>query len=139
MESVEALAGVVGALEGLRHAGGFVPFDGEAPEGVHCWTGTLRDGSCGVTILLDHEPASDLDLEFVDGICADAAGWIARAEQAAGLEARPEGWLPEFSFRTHRVWHLHLADAPGPTELGVMVLFEGETVIEVDDLAEADW
>ncbi|MEH1014367.1 hypothetical protein V6U90_14800 [Micromonospora sp. CPCC 206060] len=130
-----------GAVELPRLVGveGLAPAD-DAPPGVVCWSGWLRKHPrIPVYVLLDGEPAASLEPDFIDAVCRDADRLLELAAEAAGLEAPAARWDPDLTFRAGRAWEVRFAEAPRPTELGIMVVFDGEIVTEVDDLAEWDY
>ncbi|GAA1653356.1 hypothetical protein [Actinoplanes couchii] len=124
----------------LDHVTGLVLMP-EAPAGVVCWTGALRNRpGTPVSVIVDGRTGGDLDPAFIDGVCADPGILLAAAATAAGLDpdlmAR---WDPELTFRPGRNWEVRFAEAPGPTELGLLVVFEGVTPTEVDDMSDWDF
>lgn len=114
----------------------------DAPEGLVCWSGVLRGSpDVRVNVLLDRRSGEELDPVFIDGVCADQERLLAVAARAAGLDEGVDvaRWDPEITFRGGRNWEVRFAEAPGPTELGLLVVFDGELVAEIDDLAEWDF
>ncbi|WP_306215233.1 hypothetical protein [Actinoplanes sp. RD1] len=111
----------------------------DAPDGVTCWAGQLRDDpDLRVMVLLEGQ-ADALDTGFVDRICADRETHLAAASQAAGLGGEVRRWDPAVTFRGGRSWEVRFTEAPGPTELGLLVVFDGERIVEVDDLSDWDY
>lgn len=122
----------------LRHVVGMrlVP---EAPAGVVCWTGRLAgESGVPVNVILDGESMADLDVAFADLICADAERFLTIAAATAGLTGDPARWDPEMTFRSGQSWEVRFTEAPAPTELGLLVIFTGAQVTEIDDLADWD-
>jgi hypothetical protein len=105
-----------------------------APEGVVCWTGTMAGPwPVPVNVLLqDHQPPASLDAAFIDRICAAPGRFLRIAADAADLDGDVLGWAPAITFRAGQAWDVRFTEAPG--ELGVLVVFEGERVTEIDDL-----
>ncbi|HEX6342546.1 hypothetical protein [Umezawaea sp.] len=127
------------SLPGL---GELAPVDG-APDGVTCWT-TTSGGETVAVLVEEPSTVDDLDPAFITGVLADrerllavARAAVADALGAAVAESADE---PEFTFHTGQDWVLRFAECaePGLTELGVLVVFEGHEVTEVDDLAESE-
>ncbi|BCY08357.1 hypothetical protein [Actinoplanes sp. L3-i22] len=111
----------------------------DAPDGILCWSGRLGDESgVPVNVILDDEPMTAIDVAFIDRICADADRLLAVAAGAAGLTGDPGHWDPEMTFRSGENWEVRFTEAPAPTELGLLVVFAGDRVTEIDDLADWD-
>ncbi|BBH69104.1 hypothetical protein ACTI_57890 [Actinoplanes sp. OR16] len=109
----------------------------DAPEGVVCWSGRVSGTSpVPVHLILQDQPVASLDAGFIDAVCADAGRWLRVAADAAGLEGDPASWDPEINFRAGREWAVRFTEAPGRSELGIMVVFTGECVTAIDDLEE---
>ncbi|WP_305784717.1 hypothetical protein [Symbioplanes lichenis] len=110
----------------------------DAPDGMRCWTGHVTDNpAIRVTVLL--EAREELLAEFVDHVCGERDRLLAKAAEAAGLDGAWERWDPELTFRGGRAWEVRFTEAPGPTGLGLLVVLDGERVVEVDDLSEWDY
>jgi len=116
----------------------------DAPEGVTAWLGWA--GELPVTIVVE-EPATEdeIDAEFIAGVLADANEWIVRAGDAVeefyqGEAGTPTGWSPEATFWAGQEWSIRFAECPLPEvgDLGVAVLFSGETLDSVEDLSAED-
>ncbi len=127
------------SLPGL---GELAPVDG-APDGVTCWT-TTSDGATVAVLVEEPSTVDDLDPAFIVSVLADREGLLATARAAVadalGAAVAESADGPEFTFHTGRDWVLRFAECaePGLTELGVLVVFDGHDVTEVDDLADAD-
>ncbi|WP_437765262.1 hypothetical protein WMF27_30890 [Sorangium sp. So ce281] len=48
------------------------------------------------------------------------------------------GWGPELTFFSGKEWTVRFALAPGASELGTLVTFDGVHVTGADDLADAE-
>jgi hypothetical protein len=126
----------------LPGLGELTPVDG-APDGVTCWTTTVHDVTVAVLV---EEPSTvdDLDPAFIESVLADRDHLLAIARtaiaEAYGPAVAKSAEEPEFTFHTGRDWVVRFAECaePGYTELGVLVVFEGHEVTEVDDLADQD-
>ncbi|MGM1065433.1 hypothetical protein [Saccharothrix sp. Mg75] len=126
--------------------GDLPPVVDHVPAGLSCWS--TVDADTPISVIVE-EPATveDLDLPFIGGVLADRARFEALAHAAVddALRDRP-GFSadavaePEFTFHPGRDWLIRFTHVAvrGLDELGVMVLFRGEEVVEVDDLADAD-
>ncbi|WNV86101.1 hypothetical protein [Umezawaea sp. Da 62-37] len=122
------------SLPGL---GELAPVDG-APDGVECWTTT--SGGAVVAVLVE-EPSTvdDLDPGFIVSVLDDRETLVARARAAVAdaLGAAESVEDPEFTFHAGRDWVIRFTGCAN-SELGVLVVFEGDSVVEVDDLADAE-
>ena len=126
----------------LPGLGELTPVD-HAPDGVTCWTTT--NGGAVVAVLVE-EPSTvdDLDPAFITDVLADRDRLLATARAAVadalGAAVAESADDPEFTFHTGQDWVVRFAECaePSVSELGVMVVFEGHEVTEVDDLADAD-
>lgn len=125
--------------------GELTPVD-HVPDGVACWNATVADTAVSVLV---EEPATtaDLDLAFIGSVLHDRERLLAVAHEAAADHLRehpgygPDAVAdPEFTFHPGRDWLVRFAEVrvPGFTELGVVVVFHGEDVVGVDDLADVD-
>ncbi|MDU0293578.1 hypothetical protein [Saccharothrix longispora] len=126
--------------------GDLPPVVDHVPAGLSCW-GTV-DGETPISVIVEAPAtADDLDLPFIAGVLAarDRLEATARAAVDDAFRDRP-GFSPDgvadpgFTFHPGRDWLIRFADvaAPGLDELGVMVVFRGEEVIGVDDLADPE-
>ncbi|MFJ6673936.1 hypothetical protein ACIQMJ_22740 [Actinosynnema sp. NPDC091369] len=125
--------------------GELTPVD-HVPDGVACWNATVADTAVSVLV---EQPAgtADLDLAFIGSVLADRERLLVVAHEAAADHLRghpgygPDAVAdPEFTFHPGRDWLVRFAEVrvPGFTELGVVVVFHGEDVVGVDDLADVD-
>jgi len=127
------------SLPGL---GELAPIEG-APDGVRCWT-TTSGGSAVAVLVEEPSTVDDLDTGFIESVLDDRVALLEIAREAVtsalGAEVASAVSDPEFTFHTGRDWVLRFAEcaAPGVSELGVLVVFEGREVTEVDDLADED-
>ncbi|MET1074207.1 MAG: hypothetical protein ABWY11_16285 [Umezawaea sp.] len=128
------------SLPGL---GELAPVDG-APDGVECWTTTTSDGAVVAVLVEEPSTVDDLDPAFIASVLADRETLVATARaavaEALGAAAAESVEDPEFTFHTGRDWVIRFTECGVAElgELGVLVVFEGDSVVEVDDLADAE-
>lgn len=126
----------------LPGLGELAPVEG-APDGVSCWTTTIHGTTVAVLV---EEPSTveELDPAFIEAVLADREHLLAIARaavaEAYGPAVAKSAAEPEFTFHTGQDWVVRFAECaePGYDELGVLVVFEGHEVTEVDDLADED-
>lgn len=119
----------------------------DAPEGIVCLSGeTTAEPRVPLSLIAEGEDAA-FDTDTVEAVTAALDAFLAEAVVAvieSGLvprdaaDADPHGWAPELSFFGEDAWAIRFAAPPVPSELGLLVDFEGRTLVSVLDLDADD-
>lgn len=115
----------------------------DAPEGIVCLSGeTAAQPRVPLSLIAEGEDAA-FDSDTVEAVTAALPTFLAEAVVAvieSGLvprdaaDADPHGWAPELSFFGEDAWAIRFASPPVPSELGLLVDFEGRAIVSVLDL-----